>query len=421
MSDINVSVGLDTGDALKTSKAYIKSLDDIIKMSEKLEDKSVKLGVALKKTTPPKKDTDAFSSTLSKLEKTYTPLIASAKQFASDSDKVNKALKNGNITASKAESIMEGLAKKQQNLSDTARKSTKEYANLQKLLGLAADRLKKVNKEQAAYNKVLAKAEVKAYQENLSRLAKAQDTLAAKAKKARKEQEALGAALASDRVKTQGVLMARLAKHNDTFAKAASKARREQEALGAAMSRDTAGKAAKGIAAAAAAELRLAASATKANDALKKQAAQLNSTNKLWEAAKRVALLYVGINTVRSIVETTKSFDALRASLGVVFGQTNVAAEFAFISQEAVRLGISVSLAGKEYTKLAAAAKGTIIQGQGVKDIFTGISETARALNLSADDTAGAFRAITQIMSKGTVQAKHFGLMVWKRTIRKLL
>ena len=215
--------------------------------------------------------------------------------------------------------------------------------------------------------------------------------------------------------------MARLAKHNDTFAKAASKARREQEALGAAMSRDTAGKAAKGIAAAAAAELRLAASATKANDALKKQAAQLNSTNKLWEAAKRVALLYVGINTVRSIVETTKSFDALRASLGVVFGQTNVAAEFAFISQEAVRLGISVSLAGKEYTKLAAAAKGTIIQGQGVKDIFTGISETARALNLSADDTAGAFRAITQIMSKGTVQAKHFGLMVWKRTIRKLL
>ena len=124
----------------------------------------------------------------------------------------------------------------------------------------------------------------------------------------------------------------------------------------------------------------------------KRQSAQLTQTNGLWQAAKRVALAYIGINTAKSIVNTVSAFDALNASLKIVAG-SRASEEMAFITSEALRLGLSITDVGKEYVKLTAAAKGTIIAGMGVRDIFTSVSESARALNLSADDTKGAFRA----------------------------
>lgn len=143
------------------------------------------------------------------------------------------------------------------------------------------------------------------------------------------------------------------------------------------------------------------------NESLKSQEKQIKNTTNLWGAAKKALAAYVGINAARSVVATTMSLDALRASLQVVFGTTQAAAaQFSFISTEAVRLGIGIGTVGKEYVKLSAATKETSLEGQGAKEIFKGIAETSRALNLSADDTAGAFRAITQIMSKGTVQAE---------------
>ena len=41
-----------------------------------------------------------------------------------------------------------------------------------------------------------------------------------------------------------------------------------------------------------------------------------------------------------------------------------------------------------------------------MRDIFTAVSEAGRVMNLTAEQSEGALRAIQQMMSKGTVQAE---------------
>ena len=55
---------------------------------------------------------------------------------------------------------------------------------------------------------------------------------------------------------------------------------------------------------------------------------------------------------------------------------------------------------------MTAAAKGTKLQGEGVRKIFVGILAASSALRLGAEATEGALRAVEQIMSKGVVQAE---------------
>jgi len=146
---------------------------------------------------------------------------------------------------------------------------------------------------------------------------------------------------------------------------------------------------------------------TKVNTTLRKQQTALSKNNSLWRAAKNVALAYIGINTAKNVIDTVSAFDSLNASMEIVSGSMQKSGEnLKFITAESRRLGVGIASSGKEFIKLSAAARGTSIEGKGVRDIFTGVAEASRALNLSADDTRGAFRAITQIMSKGTVQAE---------------
>lgn len=257
MTDINVSVGLETSDALKESQKYIKSLNDVIEISERLQKQTSETNKALARQAK-------FFNSVATRQKDYTKAV------------------NGTDSA----------------------------------LNRMAARLSKVNGQTSRYA----------------------STLASSANTSEKLKKA------SDRV----------------------------------------------------------------NASLGRQEKRLKNTNNLWQAAKRVALAYIGINTAKSVISTVSAFDSLNASLGIITGGdgAKVREQFDFITSTAIRLGLSVTDAGKEFIKLSAAAKGTSIEGQNVKEIFTGVSEAARALNLSADDTRGAFRAITQIMSKGTVQAE---------------
>lgn len=77
-----------------------------------------------------------------------------------------------------------------------------------------------------------------------------------------------------------------------------------------------------------------------------------------------------------------------------------------YVRKEAERLGIVLPVAVQGFTKLSAAAKGTSLQGQGVRDIFSSVSAASAKLGLSADETNGALLAISQMMSKGVVSAE---------------
>lgn len=110
---------------------------------------------------------------------------------------------------------------------------------------------------------------------------------------------------------------------------------------------------------------------------------------------------------IPKIVQTRLFMDRLEGSLKAATGGTQAAAnEFQFLSSEAQRLGLSIKDIGPAYAQLIAASRGTTLEGEATRKVFTGVSEAAAALRLSSDDASGVIRALTQMMSKGTIQAE---------------
>lgn len=108
---------------------------------------------------------------------------------------------------------------------------------------------------------------------------------------------------------------------------------------------------------------------------------------------------------VNGMKDARVEIDAVNASLKTTFG-ARAAEELAFVRRESDRLGLSAMATAKSYGSLAAAARGTVLEGELTKEIFLGISEAGSALGRSGYDIAGMLNAVQQMMSKGTVQAE---------------
>ena len=80
--------------------------------------------------------------------------------------------------------------------------------------------------------------------------------------------------------------------------------------------------------------------------------------------------------------------------------------ELAFARAESDRLGLSINTTAEQYAKLTAAARGTSLEGQALRDVFSGIAEAVAANKLSNDEFAGIMLATNQIINKGTVYAE---------------
>ncbi len=122
-------------------------------------------------------------------------------------------------------------------------------------------------------------------------------------------------------------------------------------------------------------------------------------------------LSLAGGYTIRSIgeefLDTGISAEKMRLSLEAATGSIEAAAqEEAFLRQESERLGLVFQQQIKDYASLAAAAKGTNLEGQATREIYLGLVEAGTALQMSQDDLSGALRAVQQMMSKGKVQAE---------------
>lgn len=107
------------------------------------------------------------------------------------------------------------------------------------------------------------------------------------------------------------------------------------------------------------------------------------------------------------IIDVTRRMDRLRTSLNFIEGGKGPGAErFAYLEQISEDLGLNLESAAKGYKYIAAAARGTRLEGQGVADIFEAVSGASTVLQLSSEETEGALLAISQMMSKGKVQAE---------------
>lgn len=107
----------------------------------------------------------------------------------------------------------------------------------------------------------------------------------------------------------------------------------------------------------------------------------------VWEAGVKIAA-----NTIRFNV----AFD----------GAEEGAKQLQFARDVALNLKLPIDTLVRSYADLALAAKGSALEGEGARKIFIGFAQAARVNGATTEATNGVFKALTQILSKGKVQAE---------------
>lgn len=109
----------------------------------------------------------------------------------------------------------------------------------------------------------------------------------------------------------------------------------------------------------------------------------------------------------KSVVQTTQQFRGYEQALKIVSGSSALAAqEMDYVAGVADRIGFKVTELTGAYVGLAAASRGTTLEGQRTRDVFEAITSAAAAYGLTTEQLEGALLAVQQMMSKGTVSAE---------------
>lgn len=107
------------------------------------------------------------------------------------------------------------------------------------------------------------------------------------------------------------------------------------------------------------------------------------------------------------ILNTTRQFDSLKNSLNFVAGSAEGGArDLQYLKDQSDKLGTSFESSASGFKTIAAAARGTALEGDQVKEIFEGISMASVTMGLGAEQSEGALLALSQMISKGKVQAE---------------
>lgn len=125
-----------------------------------------------------------------------------------------------------------------------------------------------------------------------------------------------------------------------------------------------------------------------------------------------LASAYVGLQAafgqIGGVIKSYQTLEAAQSRLGAVFNQDTdkVAAELDFLKRQAARLGISFATLADEYGKFTVAASAANFTSEATRKVFLSVAEAGRVNKLSADQMSGVFLALTQMISKGKVQAE---------------
>lgn len=128
-------------------------------------------------------------------------------------------------------------------------------------------------------------------------------------------------------------------------------------------------------------------------------------------AVAAVGALVAAINSMISVTSKAQDsvirFQALQKAIRAT-ADTTVEADtnMQFLFAEADKLGLSVTELSETFKSFTASAKGTALQGEEARKVFSAVSTASSALGLTSDATNRALTALGQMMSKGKVQAE---------------
>lgn len=120
-----------------------------------------------------------------------------------------------------------------------------------------------------------------------------------------------------------------------------------------------------------------------------------------------LAALSVGaiISFGKEVTGITSKFEGMENAIVFASGQEG-AKNMAFLDTTIKDLNLNMESSYKGFQTLTGSLKGTALEGQGTRDIFEAVGIAASVMNLTAEQSEGAFLAISQIASKGKVSAE---------------
>ncbi|MEO2080619.1 MAG: tape measure protein [Leeuwenhoekiella sp.] len=132
----------------------------------------------------------------------------------------------------------------------------------------------------------------------------------------------------------------------------------------------------------------------------------------LGNIARRVAPLVAGVFALssvlafgREVTQITAQFEGFENAIQFASGEDG-GENLAFLDSKIKELNLDMAASYKGFQTLSGSLKGTSLEGQGLRDIFEGVATAATVMNLSAEQSEGAFLALSQMASKGKVQAE---------------
>lgn len=132
-------------------------------------------------------------------------------------------------------------------------------------------------------------------------------------------------------------------------------------------------------------------------------------TSALAASAAIAAISYGVIRLGKQFMDAALAMERINASIKASVGSATAAAtELQFLHEESTRLGLSFQDTALSYSKFMAATRGTSVEGEKARKIFSQMSEGITALKLTTDEANGIFLAMSQMFSKGKVQAEEF-------------
>lgn len=155
-------------------------------------------------------------------------------------------------------------------------------------------------------------------------------------------------------------------------------------------------------------------STEKFNDKLKRVAAQSNLAN---NSIVRLAAGYLSLSSAigfgKSLIAVQVQLQNINAGLKAVTGSQKAAtAEFEFARKAANEIGVSFSDLINPYTKFLAASKMGREENQ---KVFLAFNKLSRVFGLTGEQSAGVFRALEQMQSKGKVMSEELRLQLGDR------
>jgi tape measure domain-containing protein len=143
-------------------------------------------------------------------------------------------------------------------------------------------------------------------------------------------------------------------------------------------------------------------------NALKSQENSIKSLTGTWNVLFKSAIGVVGINAIKSaagsMVNLGLQMDSLQRSMKAATGSAEASnSTFSFLKKTSDDLGLSFQSVIRPYMQLAAAARGTNLEGEKTRAIFTAVTEAATVMGLGGSQVERVLYALQQMMAKGTV------------------